>query len=634
MGGWEEGGLPGNSRIQVIGCSDVGLARQSNEDNFLILDLAARIVGEPARTFDLSLTERGMLMLVTDGMGGRNAGEVASRIVVDTFRNELINRENRLAGCESLAEITRKANWAIWSRSQRNPAEQGMGATLTAVMVEANKAHIAQVGDSRAYVVRDGKIFRLTKDQSMVQTLIDSGIIKSDEADQHPYRHVVLQSLGAEPTVYPVTSTIDLYDGDYLLVCTDGLSNMVKDAALQEIILMAPGVESGCRALIDTANNLGGKDNITVILAALDYSMAAEMAEADFGTRTHSYFTPSTAISGAASPAEKPAEKIENEHRALDINDLEPHLERVDTPFPVVLHSEQEFKLPVAPKSRDSILIIDSDPERLLTFEFILKPSYEVMGATDGEEGLAKAITEHPRMIIASVELSKISGINLCQTLKSNDRLRNIPLVLISSRQTDRDQLIDGLSMGADEYLFFPVDERELILRVKPHIERAKLLETLRYEHALNEASNIQLHIEMESVARSRQDIFQNILDASSDGILILDLAGWVTAVNRSFELFHGIDKEQIVGFGYRALLKKIQHIYEEPEQQLHRFIELLEGLEMTAEDEVGLRGKRFAMTGVRRYSAPVRDEGGKIYGRFFIFRNLITHQSKEQNND
>ncbi|MEW6730597.1 MAG: response regulator [Acidobacteriota bacterium] len=623
MGEWEEGDPRASeptpvSAIQVVGFTDVGRVRQNNEDNFLIADLSTKVIGEPSKLTKISLGERGTLLLVTDGMGGRNAGEIASQIVVDVFRNELLGRDVKNIGCEVLAEITKKANWAIWSRAQRNTEEQGMGATLTALVIESSKAHIVQVGDSRAYVVRSNAIFQLTKDQSMVQTLIDSGIIKPEEADTHPYRHVILQSLGAEPTVYPVTSTIDLYNGDYLLLCTDGLSNMVKDAILQELILSAPDLEMGCQILVETANVNGGKDNITIILAALEYSSTPEMAEADFGTRTQSYFT----MTGGLMP---PIGFQPEDETKLVLPEDVPRLDHVDTPFPALLTPEPEpLPTPVPAPAKDRVLIIDSEPERLLSFEFILKPYYSVISATDGEEGLAKAITELPRLIVASVELNKIGGISLCQALKGNERFRNIPIILISAKYTDKNHVIEALSTGADEYLLFPIDERELLLRVKPYAERAKLLEQLRYESALNEATNIQLHIEMETVAKARQDIFQNVLDATSDGILILDPAGWVTAVNQTFEDFHRVQKDHIIGFGYRALLKKIQHLYESPERQLQRFTELINNPEMIADDEVKTRSEKRGVAKMKRYSAPVRDESGRIYGRFFVFRNLI----------
>jgi serine/threonine protein phosphatase PrpC len=271
------------SNVQVIGRTDVGRVRHNNEDNFIIADLSAKAVNEPAQLAKYPISDRGTLLLVSDGMGGRNAGEVASQIVVEVFCNELLNRDAKQAGCEVLAEVTKKANWAIWSRSQRNAAEQGMGATLTALLIEANKAHIVQVGDSRAYVVRNGKIYRLTKDQSMVQTLIDSGIIQPEEAETHPYRHVILQSLGAEPTVYPVTSTIDLYSGDSLLLCSDGLSNMLKDETMQDLILETPDLEASCQLLLESANARGGKDNITLILAALEYREVLEVSESEMG---------------------------------------------------------------------------------------------------------------------------------------------------------------------------------------------------------------------------------------------------------------------------------------------------------------------------------------------------------------
>lgn len=612
------------SLVRVYGCTDVGRVRKANEDNFLIADLSTRVVSEPGQLQKFPVGERGMLLLVSDGMGGRKAGEVASQIVVDVFRNELVNRDSRQNGCDILAEITKKANWAIWSRAQRNAEEQGMGATLTAVLIESNKAHIVQVGDSRAYVVRNNSLFRLTKDQSMVQTLIDSGLIQPEEAESHPYRHVILQSLGAEPTVYPVTSTIDLYSGDCLLLCSDGLSNMVKDEVMCDMILSAPTIESSTRALLDTANANGGKDNITIILAAIDYEDSGEVGESefgvrtenDFGTRTYSYFTTTgqNVVSAPVQQGAPPRAEADQEQR----------LERVDTPFPPVIKTAPELPLPVDTSARDRILIIDSDPESLLSFEFILKPHYEVISSTDGEEGLAKAITEHPRLIIASVELNKISGLSLCQALKGNERFRNIPVVLISRKYCSKDHIIEGLNIGADEYLIFPIDERELLLRVKPHIERAKVLETLRYESALHEATSIQLHIEMETVAKARQDIFQYVLDACSDGILIMDPAGWVTAVNNAFVEYHQLQKETVVGFGYRAVLRKIQHMYENPERQLQRFTELINNVEMIADDEVKAHDERHGSVNLKRFSAPVRDESGKIYGRFFVFRNLL----------
>ncbi len=323
------------------------------------------------------------------------------------------------------------------------------------------------------------------------------------------------------------------------------------------------------------------------------------------------------------------AESIINEATAsVDAPPAE-DLEQVETPLPTPPPlplppplTEAEAKEPIAVGAKERLLLIHSEAESRNNFEFILKPFYELITASDGEEGLAKAITEHPRLIIASVESAKITGINLCQALKGNERFRNIPVILISDKYAEKSNIIEGLTTGADDYMVFPIDERELLLRVKPHIERAKLLEKLRYESALNEASNIQLHTEMEAVAKTRQDIFQNVLDGSSDGILIMDPAGWVTAVNETFIKFHRVTTENIVGFGYRALLKKIQHMYENPERQLQRFTELINNPDIIADETLKTRSDKRDK--VRIFSAPVRDESGKVYGRFFVFRNLI----------
>ncbi|MBL8148774.1 MAG: protein phosphatase 2C domain-containing protein [Blastocatellia bacterium] len=596
--------------IQLAGMSDIGRVRDNNEDNFFIADLAVKTVCDSGKVAQFPVSDKGTILLVSDGMGGRNAGEVASQLVVDTFHNELLSREPRQLGCELLAEIAKKANWAVWSRSQRNPDEQGMGATLTAMLIERNKAHIVQIGDSRAYVVRNETIFQLTKDQSMVQTLIDSGIIKPEEAETHPYRHVILQSIGGEPTVYPVTSTIDLYDGDYIMLCSDGLSGMLTNEMLQELILAAPDIESGCRGLVDMANLHGGKDNITVILGVLEYGVSIDPDDVDFDVSSYSSVTTSSTVSQVEAEVEVTADF---------------KVEKVDTPFPPIVISKDTEKPPVPTEAKERILVVVSNTDMLESLQYTLSPYYELVVAKDGEEGFAKTITEHPRLIVASVELDKINGIDLCQALKASERFKNIPMVLISGSRKDKEQVIEGLSKGASEYLTLPIDERELILRIKPHVERAKLLEKLRYESAYNEAASVQLQLEMEEVEETRQIIFQTIVDASSDGILILDPAGWVTAVNGTFERFHKVQKEQIIGFGYRALLRKIQHMYENPERQVQRFTELISSPEMVADDEIRvLQANGRSPFKTKRYSAPVTDAKGKVYGRFFVFRNLV----------
>ncbi|MCS6884711.1 MAG: Stp1/IreP family PP2C-type Ser/Thr phosphatase [Acidobacteriota bacterium] len=582
--------------IQVAGNTDVGRVRDNNEDNLLVVDLTTKVEPPLGRLCQFVLQERGVLLLVSDGMGGRNAGEVASRIVVETFRSEITKPDNKLSGCELLAEIAKKANLAVWTRAQKNPDEQGMGATLTAMLIQGDKAHIVQIGDSRAYVVRSETIFQLTKDQSMVQTLIDANIIRPEEAETHPYRHVILQSLGAEPTVYPVTSTIDLYDGDYLLLCSDGLSNMIKDQQLEELILAAPDIESGCKGLIDIANYHGGKDNITCILAVVEYGVPVERANSGF-------------LQGGLVPEISTAARVE----------------KVDTTFPALVRpSGPDVKMPEPEATRERILLIDGDPYRRESLEEVLRGYYELLTASDGEEGLAKAITENPRLIIAVTELPKITGIAMCQALKANERFRNVPVVLISNSHTDRSKVIESLSSGADECLVFPLDERELLLKLRSHVHKVRLLEKLRYEQAYLEAENQNLCNELEAAEKARQKIFQTIIDSSSDGILILDNAGWVTAVNATFEHFHKVKRDQIVGFGYRAVLKKIQRFYEQPEKQLMRFTELINNPKLTVEDEIRVWNDRGMSIRTKRYSAPILDDEGNTFGRYFIFRNLI----------
>lgn len=627
MSQWPENGSSNSSSkgdvIQIIGLTDVGRVRQNNEDNFLIADLGGKNVPESAQFSRFPITDRGTLLLVSDGMGGRNAGEVASQVAVDVFRSELVTRDVKQVSCELLAEIAKKANWTIWSRSQRNPSEQGMGATLTALLVENNKAHIVQIGDSRAYIVRNGHIFRLTKDQSMVQTLIDSGIIQPEEAETHPYRHVILQSLGAEPTVYPVTSTIDLYNGDHLLLCSDGLSNMLNDENLQKIIVNTANINEGCHTLLKAANNQGGKDNITLILASLEYQESAQSVDMSSAVPVHKKVSTAKLPPLPPTPPSMNYSEVEEEEEE-DSQPIEVSYQptpKVPVPKPVVAEVSEA---PIDSSKFERILLVSSQPENLASLEKVLKRNYRIIIAHDGEEGLAKAITEHPRLIISSVETNKITGIGLCITLKANERFRNIPLILISREYTDKKHIIEGLSTGADEYLILPIDERELMLRVRSRMEHATMLASLRYESALNEASSLQMQMEMETLAKTRQDIFQSVLDASSDGILIMDTAGWITAVNDTFVKFHKVQSDNIITYGYRALLRKVQHVYDSPEQQLQRFIELINNPEMAAEDEIKARSDKRGIIKIKRYSAPIRDDSGKVYGRFFVYRNLI----------
>lgn len=269
--------------IELHAKSDVGRVRRGNEDNFLLLDLAT---GQTLTNSDgteppdelrhLELGSKGLVMVVSDGMGGALAGDVASRMAVDSVREMLVGSEaDEASGCdeetplvECLRNATVYANLAIHHRSQEDTRCSGMGATFTGAAVKGDTLDLVQVGDSRAYVIRGAQIKQATKDQSLVQQLVDVGQISEEEAETHMFRNVILQALGAQSELTPVTVRIKIKRGDMLLLCSDGLSGKIKGDDMLRIVSEAKGdLVSACSALIDEANNRGGEDNITVVLA-------------------------------------------------------------------------------------------------------------------------------------------------------------------------------------------------------------------------------------------------------------------------------------------------------------------------------------------------------------------------------
>jgi serine/threonine protein phosphatase PrpC len=267
--------------IELYAKSDVGRVRRGNEDNFLVLDLSneqtwtgADGAVPPEKLTRFELGDKGLVLVVSDGMGGALAGDVASRMAVDSVREMLIGAEGDEA-CdpdiplvECLKNATVYANLAIHLRSQEDPRCAGMGATFTGAAVKGDGLDFVQVGDSRGYIIRKDQIRLATKDQSLVQQLVDVGQISETEAETHMFRNVILQALGAQSEVTPVTGRIRLRQGDMLLLCSDGLSGKLRAEDIQQIVLNSGGdLVRACNGLVDEANNRGGEDNITVVLA-------------------------------------------------------------------------------------------------------------------------------------------------------------------------------------------------------------------------------------------------------------------------------------------------------------------------------------------------------------------------------
>lgn len=268
--------------IELHAKSDVGRVRRGNEDNYLILDLTSGKYwtgseGDelPEEMRRIALGKKGLVLIVSDGMGGALAGDVASRMAVESVRDMLIGSDDDEAGCgddtplvDCLRRATGYANLAIHNKSQEDTRCSGMGATLTGAAVTGDMLDLVQVGDSRAYVLRNDQIKLATKDQSLVQQLVDVGQISEEEAETHMFRNVILQALGAQRELSPVTGRLRLRRNDILLLCSDGLSGKLRSDDILRIVGENSGdLQAACSALVEEANNRGGEDNITVVLA-------------------------------------------------------------------------------------------------------------------------------------------------------------------------------------------------------------------------------------------------------------------------------------------------------------------------------------------------------------------------------
>lgn len=273
--------------VELHAKSDVGRVRRGNEDNFLVLELSKKQTwtgtdgaAAPTGLNKFELGDKGLVLVVSDGMGGALAGDVASRMAVDSVRDMILgNNSNEEASLvECLKNATVYANLAIHHKSQEDSRCAGMGATFTGAAVHGDMLDLVQVGDSRGYIIRKDQIRLATKDQSLVQQLVDVGQISEAEAETHMFRNVILQALGAQGDITPVTGRIRLRNGDTLLLCSDGLSGKLRSEDMQNIVASNPELSKACDELIAEANNRGGEDNITVILARFSGNELADPA--------------------------------------------------------------------------------------------------------------------------------------------------------------------------------------------------------------------------------------------------------------------------------------------------------------------------------------------------------------------
>jgi protein phosphatase len=241
--------------FEFFSATDTGRARSNNEDSVAL---------EPAAS----------LVVLADGMGGYNAGEVA-RGMLTTFIQAELGRWLQEASVNATdAEVRRamdicvdNANRAIFNAANSNPQYAGMGTTLVLAVFREGRLLVGHVGDSRAYRLRGGRLVQITRDHSLLQEQIDAGLITPEQAAFSANKNLVTRAVGVEDTVLLETHAHELQPGDIYLLCSDGLSDMLDDAAIAQVLQMYDSLEAAGRALIDAANDAGGKDNIAVILA-------------------------------------------------------------------------------------------------------------------------------------------------------------------------------------------------------------------------------------------------------------------------------------------------------------------------------------------------------------------------------
>jgi len=272
--------------VETHATSHVGRVRKGNEDNYLLLDISDLKTWTSSQDADefvvesqnFEVDDNGIILAVSDGMGGALAGEVASKLAVETISQKFLEDDEDPEKTVSpnnfndsliskLYDATVYANHLIHHQGRIDPQYNGMGATFTAAGITPKTVDLIQVGDSRAYLIRNKQIYQITKDQSLVQQLIDAQQISPEEAETHTLKNVILQALGAQSEIHPVAARLMLQRDDILLLCSDGLSNKLGGSDLQKIVLdNIDQLQIAAAKMVKEANKRGGEDNITLIL--------------------------------------------------------------------------------------------------------------------------------------------------------------------------------------------------------------------------------------------------------------------------------------------------------------------------------------------------------------------------------
>jgi PPM family protein phosphatase len=235
--------------------SDKGMIREINEDSYNII---AGYSGVPVS------------FIIADGMGGHNSGEIASKMAVDLVSEKILqipeipDFENRVS--ETIKCFIEEANKEVYEASKKNADNYGMGTTLIVALIHEKKLYIGHVGDSRVYLLRGNLLIRLTTDHSYIEELIKIGTLTREEAENHPKRNVITRALGCSEEIEVDLYISDIKESDLFILCTDGLTNMLEEEEISNIILENEDPETACSRLVNSANSAGGEDNITVIV--------------------------------------------------------------------------------------------------------------------------------------------------------------------------------------------------------------------------------------------------------------------------------------------------------------------------------------------------------------------------------
>jgi PPM family protein phosphatase len=240
----------------------------------MFADLASGVPASEKGVARFEVSTRGALLAVSDGMGGHKAGEVAATMTLESLYETLVDLCPHTDTAECVEAAVQRANAQVFAAGRR-PSLADMGATVTAVLVANGEAHIAEVGDSRAYLLRGGELRAMTEDQNLAHAMVSIGQLTKEEASASPWRTVLLQAMGQARDVKVALGTLDLRSRDLLILCSDGLNAHVKDAELGEVILGAPSLDVACERLVALANERGGTDNITVLLAGVSGDVPA-----------------------------------------------------------------------------------------------------------------------------------------------------------------------------------------------------------------------------------------------------------------------------------------------------------------------------------------------------------------------